>query len=247
MGKVLIPTQIAYARQQKVLVEKELQTRADTSSSWSANGFATVSTDYGYGGVNFASSTVVYPTTTKTVVYGGWNNTDSLNRYRLKTHTTNWYITLIQFDYSKIKPGKQYFLNLYATGGGSATAYPDVYKITGSWDKSTVTFTGLPAMTKVLSSQSLPLGQWVRIDVTSALSTYGIALRDEGYGTGTDRHKELPKTGEYAPTLSRAGSCGFWMQRENDLKEGEVYVQTANGLKPGEVYVMTESGLKQSS
>lgn len=247
MGKLLIPTQIAYVRQRKVLVEKELQTRASTSDSWSANGFSTVSTDYDYDGHNFASSTVVYPTTTKTTAYGGWNNTDSLNRYRLKTHTTDWYITLIQFDYSQIKPGKQYFLNLYATGGGSATAYPDVYKITESWDQSSVTFTKLPAKTKVLSSQSLPLEQWVQIDVTDALSEYGIALRDEGYNADNSRHKELSKTGDYAPTLSRAGACGFWVQRTAGLKEGEVYVQTANGLKQGEVYVMTESGLKQSS
>lgn len=245
--KALQPIQIAYARQRKVLVEKELQTRTSTSGSWTANGFSTVSTDYSYGGTNFASSTVVYPTTTKTVAYGGWNNTDSLNRYRLKTHTTDWYITLIQFDYSQIKPGKQYFLNLYATGGGSATAYPDVYKITGSWDKSTVTFTKLPVMTKVLFSQSLPLGQWVQIDVTSALSTYGIALRDEGFGTGTDRHKELPKTGTYAPHLSGAGSSGVWVQTASGIKQGGWYEQTASGLVAGSVNVMTANGMKESS
>lgn len=245
--KTLQPIQIAYARQQKVLVEKELQTRTNTSASWTANGFSTVSTNYSYGGQNFASSTVVYPTTTKTTAYGGWNNTDSLNRYRLKTHTTDWYITLIQFDYSQIKPGKQYFLNLYATGGGSATAYPDVYKITESWDKSTVTFTKLPAMTKVLSSQSLPLGQWVQIDVTSALSTYGIALRDEGFGTGTDRHKELPKTGTYAPHLSGAGSSGVWVQTASGIKQGGWYEQTASGLVAGSVNVMTANGMKESS
>lgn len=247
MGKILIPTQIAYVRQQKIVKEQEIQERADASSAWGSSRFVTKSTNYEYGSVNFASSTVVYPTTTWKTVYESWNNYSDTYRFRNKTITDDWYITLIQFDYSKIKPGKQYFLNLYATGGGSTTAYPDVYKITGSWDESTVTFTGLPPMTKVLSSQSLPLGQWVQIDVTDALSEYGIALRDEGYGTGSDRHKELPKTGTYAPYLSGASSSGVWVQRANGLKEGEVYVQTANGIKQGEVYVMTESGLNQSS
>lgn len=224
--KILIPVQITYIQATRVQVIRENYTREDQSdpSPWVYAGLVTQSTEWSYSSADHSIEEYAYPTTSKTSTWGSWTMLGDLkHRYRLKTETTVFNQMLVQFDTSAIPAGATAYLRLYATDGGDAYAYPDVYKITEDWVASTVTWNNKPEMAAALSSQTLPLNAWVSIDVSSALSAYGFALHDADYGSGANRVKSIPTSGDFAPQLV--------------VTHGE----------SSNVYVQTETGLKQSS
>lgn len=250
--KTLSPTQITYVSRVKTVVVQEKQTRReqDDQSPWGSTTLTTLSTTWSGASEIHADDDYISPTTTKTTRWGSWTLLGDLKtRTRNKTETHTYRMALLQFDTAEIPEGATAYLQLYATEGGETNAYPDVYKINEEWDESTVKWSNKPEMSVVLSSQTLPLNAWASINVSGVLDGYGFALLDEDFGTGSNREKKLPKTGDYAPQLvvTFEGSSNVYVQTATGLQAGQVYVQTASDLVPGTVYVMTANGLKQSS
>lgn len=247
MPKLIYPEQITYVKTVRITTERWERTRRDEQSAWGTAVRKSSSSAYEQGSGTHNDESVVYPTTTRTTKYGSWTVFGNQNQqYQNKTITDTYCMALLRFDESTLKAGKPVLLNLYATDGGETSAAVDVYRITEDWDADTVTWNNKPTMTKLLSSKPLPLKEWTQIDVQSVLGGYGIALRDENYGTGNNRAKTLPKTGEYAPYIG-GGNTGCWVQTASGLVEGAVYVQTASGLVEGAVYAQTENGLEEGA
>lgn len=202
----LSPKQIVYVQTINTKLVLETQRRASLDDSWSRVSLVTKESTWSGGGENFASSTYVYPTTDKTTVFQSWTNTSggsliTLSRQQYKTETIKQKQMLVQFDTSSIEgtiTGAT--LRVYAASGGSTAASVDVSKITESWTASTVTWGNKPAMTTILSEQSLPLTSWTAFDVSNALDGYGFALYDDQYGDN-QKLKEIPKTGNLSPQL----------------------------------------------
>lgn len=114
-----------------------------------------------------------------------------------KTEIGHDFATLIQFDLSNgasIGIGEQATLNLYVRnpataigfGAGPSPAYPatvNLYRITGTWNESDVTWQGIPTYDSTAGASALLQGinQYVSIDVTSLVQGW---ISDPGSNHG---------------------------------------------------------------